>query len=93
MRTPRSIRHKRTQQQATVPGELPAHMLLQWHITEECNLRCTHCYQQDARVEELGWEGLLEVARQFGELVERVRSRRGQPTTAHVTLKIGRAHV
>src|SRR5512135_1104865 len=23
--------------------------LIQWHLTERCNLRCTHCYQEGSR--------------------------------------------
>jgi MoaA/NifB/PqqE/SkfB family radical SAM enzyme len=36
---------------ATIPeGPLPSaftpkRLLLQWHITDACNLRCSHCYQ------------------------------------------------
>jgi radical SAM protein with 4Fe4S-binding SPASM domain len=26
---------------------------IQWHLTERCNLRCAHCYQQDVRCGEL----------------------------------------
>ena len=25
--------------------------VLQWHITHECNLRCSHCYQEDYSAE------------------------------------------
>jgi len=31
----------------------PAHLLLQWHITERCNLRCKHCYQEGKAAPEL----------------------------------------
>jgi MoaA/NifB/PqqE/SkfB family radical SAM enzyme len=24
---------------------MPPRLLIQWHITERCNLQCTHCYQ------------------------------------------------
>lgn len=27
--------------------------IIQWHLTERCNLRCTHCYQAGSRSEEL----------------------------------------
>lgn len=27
--------------------------VIQWHLTERCNLRCTHCYQDGSRREEL----------------------------------------
>ena len=35
----------------------------QWHITDRCNLRCTHCYQEDySGSNELGFDGLKQVA-------------------------------
>ncbi len=27
-------------------SERPKHLLMQWHITDRCNLRCQHCYQE-----------------------------------------------
>lgn len=41
----------------------PASLLLQWHLSDACNLRCTHCYQADFEAEERGladWFGLLD---------------------------------
>jgi radical SAM protein with 4Fe4S-binding SPASM domain len=36
---------------------------LQWHITNQCNLRCRHCYQDDfSRKEDLNLEGLKKIA-------------------------------
>lgn len=36
---------------------------IQWHITNLCNLRCEHCYQDDFSPEkDLRWEGLKKVA-------------------------------
>lgn len=35
----------------------------QWHITDRCNLRCTHCYQEDySGSNELDLDGLKQVA-------------------------------
>jgi len=35
----------------------------QWHITDRCNLRCTHCYQENySGSNELGLDGLKQVA-------------------------------
>jgi len=32
----------------------------QWHITNRCNLRCSHCYQEDySGSNELGLDGLI----------------------------------
>ncbi|MDH4216819.1 MAG: radical SAM protein [Gallionella sp.] len=43
-------------------GDNPARLLLQWHLSDRCNLRCTHCYQGGYQGEERGladWRGLL----------------------------------
>jgi len=35
----------------------------QWHITDRCNLRCTHCYQEEySGANELGLDGLKSIA-------------------------------
>lgn len=41
----------------------PHNLLLQWHLTDRCNLRCAHCYQDSYRHETRGladWSGLLD---------------------------------
>ena len=43
---------------------------LQWHITHRCNLRCTHCYQDDYTAFESG-EALGGILRQYGELLKK----------------------
>lgn len=35
--------------------------LIQWHITERCNLRCRHCYQEGAHGAELSFDEIREV--------------------------------
>lgn len=50
-------------------------MLLQWHLTERCNCRCQHCYQEDAPASELAPSELFSVLEQYKYLLERV----GQP--------------
>jgi radical SAM protein with 4Fe4S-binding SPASM domain len=43
--------------------------LIQWHLTERCNLRCSHCYQTGAADPELSFDeirqGLDEIAEMF----------------------------
>ncbi|MGZ3581078.1 MAG: hypothetical protein ACXU9I_06665, partial [Syntrophales bacterium] len=35
---------------------------IQWHITNLCNLRCQHCYQDDfSKKSDLDWAGLKKV--------------------------------
>ncbi|MBW2529056.1 MAG: radical SAM protein [Deltaproteobacteria bacterium] len=52
-------------------------MLLQWHITERCNLRCTHCYQDGRSTVELG---LTESRRLLDDFVDLLAGRPGQVT-------------
>jgi len=36
---------------------------IQWHITNFCNLRCKHCYQEDfSQKDDLGWDELKRVS-------------------------------
>lgn len=46
----------------------PSRLLLQWHITERCNLSCSHCYQNSTVSNELPYKELLEIYDQYKEL-------------------------
>ncbi len=40
----------------------PSNLLLQWHLSDRCNLRCAHCYQEDYRrppADLADWLGLI----------------------------------
>jgi len=67
-------------------GKIPRsqrRLTLQWHITERCNRRCRHCYQEGyAGDEELPFEDLLNILQQFKALVEHV-SRKWDPLPFH----------
>jgi AdoMet-dependent heme synthase len=43
----------------------PYEFFIQWHLTENCNLRCKHCYQGERSTEELP---LAEMKRVVGEV-------------------------
>jgi len=43
---------------------------IQWHLTERCNLRCSHCYQVDSDKQELSFEEIRNV---LGEVKETLR--------------------
>jgi radical SAM protein with 4Fe4S-binding SPASM domain len=48
--------------QSPLSQHRPARLLLQWHLSDRCNLRCTHCYQSSYQGEERGladWHKLL----------------------------------
>lgn len=43
-------------------------MIFQWHITNRCNLRCLHCYQQTYKdANELSWEDIKEILAQIDQ--------------------------
>ena len=67
--------------------EPPRHLLLQWHLTERCNLRCTHCYQSGERVPELPFDELLAILDQFTGLLRTYKSK------GHVTVTGGEPFV
>ena len=52
----------------------PRGLLLQWHITDRCNLRCTHCYQEEYDGDDPPMERLCEVLRQYEDLLSFQRS-------------------
>jgi radical SAM protein with 4Fe4S-binding SPASM domain len=73
---------------------IPQRLLLQWHITERCNLRCTHCYQNDYSGEELQFKGLLDVVQQFKDILNFWRDKTvGHRTRGHITVTGGEPFV
>jgi len=42
--------------------------LIQWHLTEQCNLRCTHCYQEDTKTGELSLSEIKETITEISEM-------------------------
>ncbi len=45
--------------------------IIQWHLTEKCNLKCRHCYQEGKHVEEMT---LPEIKRVVRDLTETIRA-------------------
>ncbi|MCA9664358.1 MAG: radical SAM protein [Myxococcales bacterium] len=52
------------------PMYRPRGLLLQWHVTERCNLRCAHCYQERYAGDELTLEQLLSILAQYEALLD-----------------------
>jgi len=74
--------------QSSCGGASAGGILLQWHVTQRCNLRCAHCYQEDYSGDELAFPGLLDVVEQFKALLETRGHARG-----HVTVTGGEPFV
>ena len=46
---------------------------LQWHISEACNLKCKHCYQEDHKPVQLDFDTLLTFLNQYRELLSELK--------------------
>lgn len=64
-------------------------LLLQFHITGRCNLRCKHCYRTEGDVELLQYEDIVRVIEQFNELRQRYNSRHRSLRKGHVNITGG----
>lgn len=78
---------------AVADNYVPHNLLLQWHITERCNLRCSHCYQDNYRSHELDFAELLEILSQFKTLLATFRRRAGKEIRGHITVTGGEPFV
>lgn len=67
----------------------PQHLVMQWHITERCNLRCAHCYQEDYAGKELSHQELLTILGQYIDLLDGWRRHSFRPITGHITVTGG----
>jgi radical SAM protein with 4Fe4S-binding SPASM domain len=65
----------------------------QWHVTERCNLRCAHCYQEAYGGAELGFEQWLEVLAQLSGLRDRLERSPGRRPHLHLNLTGGEPFV
>lgn len=68
---------------------VPPALLLQWHLTERCNLRCAHCYQDKYTGPELGFQQWLKVLDQFTDLLTSWRQGSGRRVRGHITVTGG----
>lgn len=73
---------------------IPQGLLLQWHVTERCNLRCAHCYQESYGGDELSFPQLLKILEQYEQLLQRWRREtNGHPIRGHITVTGGEPFV
>ncbi len=51
---------------------MPRKFTLQWHITEKCNWKCKHCFQEEKnQYEDLSLDKLLYILDQYVDLIKR----------------------
>ena len=68
--------------------QLPKNITFQWHITDQCNLRCQHCYQDDYSEKGLPLEGLLNILNMLRRFVEASKKENGD-IKAHINFTGG----
>lgn len=69
---------------------IPERILFQWHVTDRCNLRCSHCYQDLPPAVDPCWDQLLEILEQFKSFIVRCRDASADRSfRAHVTVTGG----
>ena len=47
--------------------------IMQWHLSENCNLRCLHCYQENHKPIQLNFEELVGIYEQYKELLKKLQ--------------------
>ncbi len=48
----------------------PYDFLIQWHLTERCNLKCRHCYQEGRNLEELSQDEIYRVIDEISDMLK-----------------------
>lgn len=64
-------------------------LLLQFHITGRCNLRCKHCYRTEGDVEALSFDDIIAVIEQFKALVNTYNTHHNVKRRAHINITGG----
>lgn len=47
--------------------------VLQWHLSENCNLKCLHCYQENHKPIQLKYEQLENIYNQYKKLLKKLK--------------------
>jgi radical SAM protein with 4Fe4S-binding SPASM domain len=64
-------------------------LILQWHITDKCNLRCLHCYQECAPMPDPTFSTLEKTFRQYLDLLEKIRDTGRWRPRGHINITGG----
>lgn len=73
----------------------PRGLLLQWHLTNRCNLRCSHCYQESYGGNELTFDELVGTLGQYEAMLTDWRAQAGghARVRGHITVTGGEPFV
>ena len=67
----------------------PPVLKLQWHITDRCNLRCAHCYQDSYNSEDLSYGQLLGIFEGYKTLLTQLNRESPHPVQGHIAITGG----
>ena len=70
-------------------NNISSRILLQFHITGRCNLRCKHCYRSDGDVEPLSLENISSVSNQFINLKTEFNQKNHTARKGHINITGG----
>lgn len=67
----------------------PHVLKLQWHITDHCNLRCSHCYQNSYLSDDLSYNQLIGILEEYKDLLRHLNRESPHPVRGHITITGG----
>lgn len=67
--------------------------VMQWHITDRCNLHCAHCYQDPCPGPELSFAALLRILDQYKALLDQLERHWGTPLRGRINVTGGEPFV
>jgi radical SAM protein with 4Fe4S-binding SPASM domain len=68
---------------------IPNQIILQWHITDRCNYRCSHCYQERFTGNDLALPEIWLILDAYRALLEESGKRAGRKIRGHITVTGG----
>lgn len=68
---------------------IPESLTMQWHITDRCNNRCKHCYQDSFAQTDLGFDKLLIILEQYKGLLKLWRKDYKKAVKSRITVTGG----
>jgi radical SAM protein with 4Fe4S-binding SPASM domain len=68
---------------------VPEQLHLQWHVTQKCNLRCTHCYQESYEDNDMPFDSLIDIVEQYKDTLDHYSRKSGRKVQGHITVTGG----
>ena len=71
------------------PLFLKPRLVMQFHITGKCNLRCKHCYREEGNIEPLSTEDVFRVIHQYEALLAEFKTVNNTNRRGHINITGG----